>query len=195
MIPQYFAYITIFTSIFAGYFYIRDTLLGKTKPNIVSWFIWFLAPNIAAIVSLSKGGGLAMLPIFMATFTPFAVICIALFKKNAVWKVGILDYVCLALSLLAIVVWLFLEEGNLATAFAILADLIAFIPTFVKSWKSPDSETLGPYFSGMLNPVITVLTLTALSFNTYGFAFYLFLGNFVEIIIVYFRRRYLSSRN
>jgi hypothetical protein len=193
MLPQYLVYITIFTSIFAGYFYIRDTLLGQTKPAVVSWFIWFLAPTIAALVSLSKGAGLSALPIFMAGFTPLAVTIIAIFKRNVSWKTGVLDYVCLVLSLLALVFWLVLEEGMLATIFAVLSDLIAFVPTYVKSWNHPDTETVTPYFSGSFNSVISMLTLSTLTFTTYGFALYLLLGNSLEIVIVFFRRYQIKS--
>lgn len=193
MLPQYVVYITIFTSIFAGYFYIRDTLLGKTKPAVVSWFIWFLAPAIAALVSLSKGAGLSALPIFMAAFTPLMVTVIAVFKRNVSWKAGVLDYVCLVLSLLALVFWLVLEEGIVATIFAILADLIAFVPTYIKSWNHPDTETVTPYFSGSFNSALSILTLSALTFGTYGFAMYLFLGNLIEIVIVFSRRKWLKN--
>ncbi len=194
MIPQYFVFIAIFTSLFAGSFYIRDIIKGTTRPNLVSWFIWFLAPMIAAFVSLSKGAGISVVPIFMAGFTPLLVILFALKSKNSYWKFTLLDYICLVLSLLAIIVWVFLEEGSLATIFAISADLIAFVPTFVKSWKNPNTETVWPYCSGAFSAVLSVLTLTALSFDTFGFAFYLFLGNLSEILIILFRTRYLNSQ-
>ena len=126
----------------------------------------------------------------MATFTPLVVIILACVKKNVYWKLTILDYVCFVLSLLAIVTWIFLKEGTWATVFAILADLIAFIPTYIKSWKAPETETLGPYFSGMFNPFLSVATLNAFSFVTAGFAVYLFLGNLVEVGIVLIRRKY-----
>jgi len=190
MLPQSLVYVSIFTSLTAGFFYIRDTLRGKTKPNLASWFIWFLAPMIAALVSFSKGAGLSVIPIFMAGFTPFLVLLVSVKNKNAYWKFSLLDYVCLVLSLLAIIVWVFLKEGNFATVFAILADLIAFIPTFVKSWKAPDTETIWPYLSGAFSSVLSVLTLNDLSFNTYGFALYLFLGNLTEVAIVLIRRKY-----
>src|ERR1035437_7419129 len=103
MLPQNIVYISIFTTLFAGYFYIRDTLSGKTKPNLVSWSIWFLAPAIAATVQFQKGAGLSSLPIFMAGFVPLLIILISVKNKNAYWKLGALDYICFVLSILAII--------------------------------------------------------------------------------------------
>jgi GrpB-like predicted nucleotidyltransferase (UPF0157 family) len=56
MLPTQIVYITILTSAFAGYFYIRDVFLGKTKPNIVSWFVWSLAPYYAWFIKRNAEG-------------------------------------------------------------------------------------------------------------------------------------------
>jgi hypothetical protein len=191
MLPYYIVFISPFTSTLAGYFYIRDMFKGKTKPNMASWLIWFLAPFTAGLIVLGKGGGIASLPVFMAGFSPLLVVLIALFIKNASWKMSVLDYVCLITSLLALGIWYFLDEGFLATILVIVADGIAFIPTFIKSWKAPDTETLAPYFSGILNPTLSLLTLTSFSFVVAGFSLYLILANLAEILLVYYRRKML----
>ncbi len=33
--------------------YIRDTFIGKTKPNRVSWLIWTIAPLLGASAAIS----------------------------------------------------------------------------------------------------------------------------------------------
>jgi hypothetical protein len=195
MLPQQVVYVSIFTSLFAGYFYIKNTLLGKTKPNRISWFIWFVAPMIASFITFQNGGGISALPVFMAGFIPFLVLLASFKNKNAYWELGWLDYVCLFLSLISMVSWLFFKEGALATIFAILADAIAFIPTYVKSWNNPETETVTPYISGVFNASLSMLTVSTFSFITAGFAFYLFFGNLVEIVIVFIKRnKYETQR-
>lgn len=188
MLPGYIVYISIITSIFCAYFYVRDIWQGKTKPNLASWFIWLLAPIIAGFVLLQDGAGVSALPVFMAATSPLLVMLSALIRKNAYWKLSTLDYVCLFLSLCALIAWVFLKQGVLATIFAILADGIAFIPTYVKSWKSPETETLSSYYSGSFNGLLNVLTTRTLTFSSIGFALYLFLGNLIEIGIVLYKR-------
>ena len=189
MFPQYIVYISLFTSTFAGYFYIRDTLHGTTKPNRASWTIWFVAPIIASIISFTKGGGISALPVFMAGFIPFLVILASFWNKNAYWKLGILDYICFFFALFSVAAWIFLQEGVLATICAILADFIAFIPTYIKSWRAPETETLSSYYSGSFNALLSISTLSAVTFNTAGFAIYLLFGNLLEVFIVLFRRK------
>jgi len=188
MLPEYIVYISIATSLFCAYFYVRDIWRGKTKPNLASWLIWLLAPVVAGFVLLSDGSGISVIPIFMAASSPFFVILFALIKRNAIWRPSKLDYICLALSFLALISFAILKTGVWATIFAILADGIAFIPTYVKSWKEPDTETLSPYYSGSFNAFLGFATAPALTFVGIGFAVYLFFGNLAEIVIVLYKR-------
>jgi hypothetical protein len=125
----------------------------------------------------------------MAAFTPVFVTLIALFKRNAFWNMNLFDYVCLVLSLLALVFWFVLGEGVIATIFAILSDLIAFLPTYKKSWTNPDTETVTPFYSGTFNAAISLLTLNYFTFVSAGFAMYLFFCNLAEIFIVLARQK------
>lgn len=189
MIPVYFSYITIFTSLIGGYFYIKGTLTGKTKPNRASWLIWFLAACTASIVQFSSGAGLSAIPIFMAGFIPFLVLLASFKNKNAYWEAGWVEYICLFFAILSLIAFFILKTGTWATIFAIIADGLGFIPTFIKSWRDPKSENLGPFVSGVFNPFMSIATLSVFSFNTIGFAIYLFAGNLIEIMIVLYKRK------
>jgi len=188
MIPQYIAVLSVFITLTAISFYVRDILRGTTKPNLVSWFMWFLAPVVAAGVSFSEGAGISALPVFMAGFGPIVVLLVAIRNKNYYWRLGIVDYACLALSLLALLSWVLFRASVWATVLAVLADGIAFIPTYIKSWQNPNTETLAPYFSGSINSSISILTLPLVFFVTAGFAVYLIFGNLIEIGILLLRR-------
>lgn len=189
MIPVYFSYITIFTSLIGGYFYIKGTLTGKTKPNRASWLIWFLAACTASIVQFSSGAGISAIPIFMAGFIPFLVLLASFKNKNAYWEAGWVEYICLFFAILSLIAFFILKTGTWATIFAIIADGLGFIPTFIKSWRDPKSENLGPFVSGVFNPFMSIATLSVFSFNTIGFAIYLFAGNLIEIMIVLYKRK------
>lgn len=193
MLPSQIVYISLFTTLLAGFFYLKDILKGRTKPNLASWFVWFLAPTIAGLLLLNKGGGISSLPVFMAGVTPFLVCVFALFKRSGYWKMNNVDFICLFLALLSIIFWIFVKNIYLATIFAILADMIAFIPTYIKSWESPDTEHLGPYFSGSFNAFLSISTVNIVNFTTIGFASYLFLGNLLEIVIVLARKNYFKK--
>lgn len=156
--------------------------------------VWFIAPVTAAVIQFQEGAGIAALPIFMAGFIPLLVLLASYRNKQAYWKLGVIDYICLAFSLLALGFWIVFDQGFVATLCAILADGIAFIPTYIKSWKAPDTETLSSYYSGSFNALLSLATVPTFSFITIGFAAYLFIGNLIEVVLVLVRRRMLLTK-
>ncbi len=72
--------------------YIRDTLIGKTKPNLVSWSMWALAPLIGTGAAIFAHADLwATVRIFLAGFIPLLVIVASFANKQSYWKLGLFD--------------------------------------------------------------------------------------------------------
>jgi hypothetical protein len=82
MLPEYIIFFAIFLNLIGQVFYIKSILKGEARPNLVTWFIWMLAPFIGVFFQLKAGAGLSILPIFMAGFGPLIIIIAALLKRN-----------------------------------------------------------------------------------------------------------------
>ena len=63
---QYIVLIGAVINLMGVFSYIKKTVLGKTKPNKVTWLLWAIAPLIASAAAFSAGVRLAVLPVFMA---------------------------------------------------------------------------------------------------------------------------------
>ena len=172
--------------------YIRDMYRGETRPNRVSFFLWSLAPMIGAFISFQEGARFLVVPIFMAGFNPFIILLFSFIKRSGYWKLGIFDYVCGVISIVALFLWIVAGEPLLAFVFAIIADLFASIPTIVKSWKSPYSESPLLYVISSFGNIIALLTITTWSIVSYGFPIYLTLSNLAILAGIY--RRPLLDR-
>src|SRR5665811_2568729 len=83
---EYLVIIAAVASLLAAFVYIRSMFVGGTKPNRVTWLMWAIAPLIATAASLSNGVGWAVLPVFMAGFSPFLIFAASFFAKKAYWK-------------------------------------------------------------------------------------------------------------
>lgn len=178
MIPEYFAYLSIILGLVGVFFYIKDIIYGKTRPNIISWIFWSIAPLVGIFISYKSGVSIPLLiSTFMAGFAPLLVVIFSLFNKNFYSKISKFDILCGALSLVAIIVWVTTKNGILSLTFAILADLFASIPTIIKSWKHSETETSSLYALGILNQIITFLIITNFSFVNYAFPLYFVLVN------------------
>src|SRR5208283_2829807 len=137
----YLVFVAAFATLVATYVYIRSMFKGVAKPNRVSWLMWSIAPFIAATAAISNGVGWAVLPVFMSGVSPLLIFTASFVKKKAYWKLASFDYVCGALSGLALVLWYVTKDPNVAIAFAIASDGLAAIPTLTKAWNHPETES------------------------------------------------------
>lgn len=185
MIPEQFIFIGIFLSFFGVLTYAKNIIKGSVRPNLVSWFIWMLAPFTAVFFQFKAHAGLSILPVFMAGFGPVLVIITALIKKNGYWKLSTFDIICGLLSLTALIIYIMTYNLNVSIIFAILADGLAFIPTFKKSWTNPESESMHGYFWCILSNTIGLLIIKDWSFVIASFGLYLIVINIAEVAILY----------
>lgn len=148
---EYLVFVAAISSVIGAIPYIKNTLAGKTKPNRVTWFLWSVAPMIAFSAAVSEGVGWSVLPVFMSGFVPFLIFVSSFANKKSYWKLGKLDYVCGALSLLALILWQVTQNPAVAIVFAIASDGLASVPTLIKAWKYPETETASPFIAGLFN--------------------------------------------
>lgn len=175
MLDERFVILGALLSFYGGLSYLTDTIKGKNKPNRVTWFLWALAPLIAFSAELEKGVGLTALMTFMAGFNPLMILLASFINKQSYWKLQKMDYVYGSISIFAIIIWKITGEGNLAILFSILADGFASIPTVIKSYRQPETESSSIYLFAMINSGIALLTIKEWNFAHYGFPAYIFL--------------------
>ena len=194
MLPEQIGYITVIIQLIGISFYLRDMFRGKTKPNLVSWFIWALAPLVGSWLEWKAGAGLSFLPVFMAGFNPILVIILALIIKNGYWKITKFDILCGFLAILAFALWLLTKNLSLSVLFAILSDALASIPTLLKSWKFPETETYTAYLGGIIANIIGLLIIKNWTFPIYSLGVYFILLNTLIVSFI-FRKKVLYFKN
>lgn len=178
-------FVVIFLELFGYIFYIKNIIIGQTKPNLVSWFIWMLAPFIGVFFQLKAGAGLSVLPVFITGFGSLLIMVAAILTKNALWKITTFDLYCGLLSVLALVFYIFTHNLGISILFAILSDALAFVPTYKKAWKFPESESSSAYSFSILSNIVGLLIIEKYSFTIYSFGVYLIIANALMMIILY----------
>lgn len=167
------------------YAYLRDMVRGASKPNLVTWGLWALAPLVATGAALSAhADGWATVRIFMAGFGPLLIFMTALVLPQSYWKLHAIDYACGALSLLALFAWLGADSPLLAILLAASADLFATVPTLVKAWKYPETETFYTYLVGIFTATIVVPAIPVWNIENAAFQIYLMLANTALCLVV-----------
>lgn len=185
MLPENIIYFTILTTAVGYFFYFKDTLYGQTRPNFVSWFLWMLVPFIGVFFQLKAGAGLSALPVFLAGFGPLLVILISLYRRNSIWKITRIDMFCGILAFLALVFYVITRDLGISILFAILSDGLAAIPTIIKSWKFPETETAVVYVPGIINNTLGLLIIKNWTFSIYSFSIYFIVINTIILFCLY----------
>ncbi|MFA6024069.1 MAG: hypothetical protein WC777_02535 [Candidatus Gracilibacteria bacterium] len=178
-------------SVCATLAYTRDMLHGKTQPNRVSWIMWAIGPLIGTAAGLANGVGLAVLPVFMAGFTCILVLLVSFTSKQASWKLSSFDYACGALSVLALLLWAITDQPAVAIVFAMISDSMAYIPTIIKAWKNPESESGLTYAAGTFSALTAFTVMELWTFSELAFPIYLIVANSILIFFIW-RKKFLT---
>jgi hypothetical protein len=174
-----------------GVSYLFDTLQGRNQPNKVTWLLWGVAPLVAYAAQVSKGVGIEAVATFAVGAMPVAIFAASFVNAQAQWRIGTFDIGCGVLSVAGLLLWFLTSEGNIAIVFAILADALAGIPTVVKAWKAPESESPTLFWFGIVNAAIGLLVISAWDFEHYGFIAYILFANLVLATLITFRPAHL----
>ena len=187
MINQNFVILGAIIAAIGSVSYLIDTVKGNVRPNRVSFLLWSLAPLIAFVAELKQGVGLQSLMTFVVGFLPLTIFIASFFNKKSVWKLTRFDLTCGALSLIGLVLWYLTKSGNVAIAFSILADGLASLPTVVKSFNFPETESAWLYFASSISATITLLTVQVWDLATVGFPLYILIVTLVISALVQFK--------
>lgn len=193
MIPELIGYIAVIIQLIGISFYIRDMFRGTTKPNLVTWFVWALAPLIGSWLEWQAGARFSILPVFMAGFNPILVIIIALVIKKGYWKITKFDVVCGVLAIAALILWFLTKNLSISVLFAILSDALASVPTLFKSWTNPETETSTAYLGGIIANILGLLIIKKWSFPTYSLGIYFILMNALIVFCIY-RKKFFETK-
>lgn len=186
---QYLILLGVVVHFFFGVLpYFKNTLRGITKPNRISWLIWAIAPIIGAVAAVTNGVGWAIVPVFMTGFGPLLIFFASFANKNSYWKLGKLDYFYGLLSIFALALWAITKDPITAIIFSIISDALASIPTLIKAWNYPETETKITYLTSLFSVLTSFVAMKTWAFSEYAFSAYLVIANIMLIFAVYRKR-------
>lgn len=173
-------------TIVAASAYLRDTLKGKTKPNRISWFLWALLPLIATAAALRADADIwATIRVFLAGFLPLIIFLASFWNKQSYWRLTFFDWLCGGFAFLAIAVWLILDSPRITILFAVIGDSFAALPTFIKAWKYPKTETGITYVINLIAAFLVIPSIPIWNIENSAFQIYLLITNLILIISIY----------
>ncbi len=156
--------------------YAKDILKGSTRPNVVSFVIWTLIEVVAMVAQFSAGASWSVILLIATTFNTSLVVVLC-FMGYGYKKYGLLDKFCFVLAIAAIILWQVTRQPLVAIVLAVLADILASVPTIVKTYHDPHSEMVLPWFMIVVAAVLGIISTTKLNAANLVYPIYLFAMN------------------
>jgi len=182
-------------SILGSLAYIKDTIAGKSKPNKVSWLMWSIAPLIGTAAALSAGADIwATTRIFLSGFIPFTILIVSFFNPKSYWKLNKFDFTCGIFSLFAILIWFIADSPIIAILFVAIGDGFACLPTIVKAWKFPETETGVTFILSFIATLLIFPSITVWNIENSAFQIYLLIANAVIVFSIYRKKIFRTQQ-
>ena len=162
--------------------YIRDILKRKTHPHAFSWFVWGLPCSIVFAAQVSAGAG----PGAWATaFTTIACTLIFLLSlKYGERDLHFIDWICLLLALLALILWDITKDPLSAVVLITLSDVLGFGPTIRKSILKPEDETMSSYFIASIKWIFALFALNKMTLVLWLYPVSMIVANWFLVLVL-----------
>ncbi|MGB5105151.1 MAG: hypothetical protein WBP42_00390 [Candidatus Zixiibacteriota bacterium] len=177
MFPEYCAIIGAIIGSVGGLYYLYDTITGKAQPNRVTWLLWGIFPLVIFVAQRAQGVESISWTSFVAGLMPLLIVAASFFNKKAYWKSDPRDYYLMAAAIIGIILWAITDNPNLALLFSLLADMLAAIPTLIKSYRHPQSESWIGYAISAVGFGISLLSVQSYNIESTAFVAYVFILN------------------
>ena len=189
MLPEYCAIIGAIIGSLGGVYYLYETIAGRSQPNRITWLLWGIFPMVIFVAQRVQGVKGVSWASFFAGFMPLLIFAASFINKKAYWKTEPRDYYLMAAAVLGIILWALTDNPNLALLFSLLADMLAAIPTLIKAYRHPHSESWIAYAISAVGFGLYLLSVQVFNFENTTFVAYIFLLNAALAVLASRSRR------
>lgn len=166
-------------------------LKGEWKPQRTTRGLYLLMMAITTATTFSQGSTEAF--VFSAAITIGQLVIFLLSLKYGVGGRSRIDFVTLVAAIFALVGWWLTSNPTVGLYLAILADMIAFIPTIQKTWIEPTSEDWRFYGVDVISSSFNLLAQKSFLIMDLAFPLYIFVLNLVISVFIILRTKFISG--
>lgn len=164
--------------------YIKDIYQRKARPHVLSWLGWAFITALGAAAMFAEGSTWAVSILLANTVLCLAIAGYSIVTRMGVWSTGIYDYIFFGLGILGLILWQTLDMPILALICAIIADLSFGLPTIIKSYKDPSTETPFVWITSALSGLLSLFAVQNFAFHEAAYPVYLFVYDTIVMLLV-----------
>jgi energy-coupling factor transporter transmembrane protein EcfT len=107
---------------------------------------------------------------------------------------GPVDAVCFIFAIIAIVLWFVTNDPVLAIVMSVIADCIATIPTYVKTYREPFSESTASWLVCIIASGFALISASPFNVANIIFPTYMVIAGVVFLYVMMIRRHTVRPR-
>jgi len=164
--------------------YLRDIHNRKVSPQVLSWVGWGFISTLGAIVILSVESTWVVAILFANALLCFVIAGYAVIRKVGAMSTGMYDYILFGFGILGLIFWLILDLPVVALFCSILADFSFGLPTIIKTYKDPSSETPFVWVSAVISGILSLFAVQHYVFYELLYPVYLLSYDLFVLLII-----------
>lgn len=164
--------------------YIRDIIQKTVRPHVLSWLGWGCITALGASAMMAEGSTWVAVIVFANTISCFFIVFLSILNRVGVWQTTFFDWLFFGMGVMGLLLWQTLHMPVLALVCAIIADLAFGIPTIIKTYQDPASETPFVWIMASISGMLSMLTISVWAFYEVAYPLYLLLFDSLVLLLV-----------
>lgn len=184
--------VSFLIGVYATYVYISSIFKGETKPHLFTWLIWGILSSISYAAQIFDHAGPGSWAMGWTAFSCLLIAAIAL--KYGEKNITRSDWIAFIASMSCIVPWLLTKDPLGSVILISIIDLVAFYPTFRKSWHKPHEEHLIAYHIANTKLILSLFAMANFTAVNVMYPLAIVIANSLFIVMCYWKRRSINKK-
>lgn len=170
--------------------YARSILKGEAKPHRTTRLVLLLITALSTASLIAQQDTVAVWLAGVSTLQ--AIIIFALSIKHGMGGWARTDILCLVIALAGIIAWQTTNNPAFGLYASILADFTGMVPTLIKAYRLPHTETVWFFGFDTVAGILTLFAVSALTTQQIAYPIYIAIVNAVMVLLIV--RPYITKK-
>jgi len=168
--------------LFIAYFIYEYSIFKKiTVPHKTTRFLIMIILTLGTLSLYIQGDRVSIWLIGFSALHSTFIFFLSLKYGMGGWSK--FDIACLIIAILGIIIWQLTNNPAIGLYAMIIADFVAYLPTFIKTYKLPNTEYWLVYIFELFATTFTLLAIQTWEIQAYIYPLYLFLAHLYMLIL------------
>lgn len=179
----FFGTLSSFFVLIGGLPYLIDIHKKRARPHVLSWLGWAFITALGASAMLAEGATWTVAILLANTALCLTITIYSILRKVGVWSTSIYDFIFFGIGVVGLILWQILDMPIMALVCAMVADLAFGLPTIIKTYKDPSTETPFVWITATVSGLLSLFAAQSFTFSEVAYPLYLFIFDGIVLIL------------